>query len=357
MYRQITIKDFRGIHELSLTGLRGINLFVGRNNSGKTTVLEGVFLLGGATNPFFPTTLGQLRCQRFGASYPDPLWRPLFYRLEPRANIEISGQREDEPRPRRLIIEALRVTNFADEAEYDGVGTGIASVTEDFVIGGLRLRYQPARGPEIRTQAVFDPHSGSIDAKSEEREDFLRTTFLSARAYSSLARDAQQYSFLLRIKQEQDVLDAVKIIEPTIERIEVLSEPGGPSVYVDVGLESLIPLAACGEGFVRLFSIVVELTASRHGTLLIDEIDNGLHHSILPNVWRLLGALSARHGVQIFATTHNEELLFSALEAFAERPDQIGLFRIDRRDGQHSVAAYDAEMQEAVREHHFEVRG
>ena len=196
-----------------------------------------------------------------------------------------------------------------------------------------------------------------MDAPGKERSDFVRTTFLSARTYPSLVRDAEQFSHLLRIKQEQDVIDAVKIIEPAIERIEVLSEPGGPSVYVDVGLESLVPLAVCGEGFVRLFSIAVELTASRRGVLLVDEIDNGLHYSVMPRLWDLVGKLVAKHPVQVFATSHNEELIRSALDAFADHPEDLGLFRIDKQDTRHTVAAYDAVAQDAVREAHFEVRG
>jgi len=46
-------------------------------------------------------------------------------------------------------------------------------------------------------------------------------------------------------------------------RIEVLSDASGPSIYLDVGLDALVPLAVCGEGLVRLFSIILELIASR----------------------------------------------------------------------------------------------
>src|SRR5262249_14491446 len=154
---------------------------------------------------------------------------------------------------------------------------GVAVVTQEFLIGGLRLRYSPASGSQQVTSAWFNPHTRRIDAPSQDRDDFVRTTFLSARAYPSITRDAHQLSSLVRTKQEQHVLEAVRIIEPRAQRIEVLSEPGGPAVHVDVGLESLIPLAVCGEGFVRLFSVAVEVTASRGGLLLIDEIDNGLH--------------------------------------------------------------------------------
>lgn len=356
MYTNLTIQKLRGIKSLVVDDLRRVNLIVGRNNTGKTTLLEAISLLGGATNSLFPVMLSQMRGQRLVGNDVDPLCRSLFYNLNPRVPIVIRGRWTGEDADRSLQIEAIDVSRGVEPMDASDGGIGVVAVTQEFLIGGLRLRYTSARGGEVVTSSNFPP-SGTIQAGTRERDDFVRTTLLSARAYPSLARDAQQFSVLLRNKQERDVLEALQIIEPGIERIEVLSEPAGPAVYVDIGLESLVPLAVCGEGFVRLFSIAVELTTSRGGVLLIDEIDNGLHHSVMAPVWEWLARLCERQRVQIFATTHNEELLHSALETFSTRHDQLGLFRIDRRDEQHKATAYDAETQEVVRTVPFEVRG
>jgi ABC-type cobalamin transport system ATPase subunit len=358
MYSRISIRNFRGIETLDASGFRRINLVMGRNNSGKTTFLESLFLLGGATNPLLPTTLGQLRGQRLGGAHPDPVWRPLFHSLDPRIPVEIRGQWAEEPRERTLGIEALQVTSYADAFEPSlGGDDGIAAATQDFVIGGLRLRYRDAEDKETITSAIFDPKSGKIDAPPQERTDFVRTTLLSARAYSSLARDAQQFSFLLKIKQEQDILDAVQIIEPDVQRIEAISEAGGPSIYLDVGLDTLVPLAVGGEGLVRLFSIIVELTASRNGVLLIDEIENGLHYRVMPSLWRLLDTLTQKHHVQVFSTTHNDDIIRSAMETFVDKEGTLGLFRTDKRGDRHVMVAYSEEAMRGVLEVPFEVRG
>src|SRR5947207_13061494 len=98
MYSRVSIKNFRGIESLEADGLRRINLIMGRNNSGKTTFLEALFLLGGAPNPQLPTMLGQMRGQRLGDTPPDPVWRPLFHNLDPRIPAEFLGQWDEEPR-------------------------------------------------------------------------------------------------------------------------------------------------------------------------------------------------------------------------------------------------------------------
>lgn len=354
MLKNLSIRHFRGIRQLQLDGFRRLNLLVGKNNSGKTSIMEAIFLLvGGATNPQLPLTIGQLRGQRSGREHPDSTWRCLFHGMDPAKPIEIEAETMHEPRPRKLRIEAV-CTSRDDEED---IALGVASSETDTIISELRLNYTDSADREFITKAKFDRNTRHIDAPTTERDDFVRTTFLSARSYSSLERDARQFSHLVKIRQETEVVEALRTIEPRIERIEVVTEFGGASVYVDLGLSALIPLAACGEGFVRFFSILVELTGCRRGTLLIDEIDNGLHYSVMEQLWKLLGLLSEKHEVQIMGTTHNEELITSALEAFEGEPDQIGLFRVDRHDDRHSIASYDAEAQQAVREQPFEIRG
>lgn len=354
MFSTLAIKNFRGIQLLTLTGLRRINLISGRNNSGKTSVLESLFMLSGASNPLFTMKIGQLRGQRSAGGNGDGVWRSLFHEMNPRTPILLRGAWNAEARERQLEIEALQVASYSMDASSS---EGVSADTDDFEIGGLQLRYAPAADDEVVTKAIFDPRTGNVDAPGRQRPDFFRSSFLSARSYSSLDRDANQFSHLVRIKQDGDVLMAMRIIESRIKRIEVLSENGGPAVYVDLGFDSLIPLPACGEGFVRLFSIIVELTACRGGVLLIDEIDNGLHYSVLEALWALLGALAAKHDVQVFGTTHNDDLIRSALQAFSGEPAILGLYRIDRMPTGHVAVSYNDESRQAVMEEHFEVRG
>jgi predicted ATPase len=355
MFTHMTIDNLRGVKRLVVDGLKRVNVIVGRNNTAKTSLLEAIFLLsGGATNAWVPSLIGRLRGQTLGRGGPDAVWRPLFHDMDPRMAIEIRGMWSDEPNTRRLRIEAGLEISYSD-ASFDE--QGVVAATQDLMINKLSLRYTSATGEVISTQAKYDEHTGVISPGSERRDDFIRSTFLSARSYPTIARDADQFSHLVRIKQEQDVLDAMKVIEPRIQGIKVATDVTGPSVDIDIGLNSLIPLAACGEGFVRLFSVIVELTGVRHGILLIDEVDNGLHHSVMDRLWEKLGALCEKHQVQVFATTHNEEMIHSALRAFQGRPGELGLFRIDRRNNEHSIASYDREAQEAVLQERFEVRG
>jgi hypothetical protein len=361
VYLSLLIENLRGIKRLQVEGLRRINLIVGRNNSGKSSVLEALLLLGGGTSPFLPSTLGKLRGQVQGPGSPDPVWRPLFRNLDPQLPIVVRGGSPQDGKSTSLTIRATEMTALEIGAGLRVPGEGgIASTMQDSSISRLTFEYMEFRdgqGSGMTTSAAYNAQSGNIEVQPSAWPNLVRTTLLSARFFPSLSRSSELFSHLVKTRQEKHVIQAARLVEPAIQRVEVLSEPGGPVLYVDLGLEALIPLAVCGEGFVRLFSIVIELIAARDGALLIDEVDNGLHYSVMPELWKLLGDLVEKHNVQIFATTHNDDMMRSALEAFAGTEGTLGLFRIDKRGDAHVMVSYSDEAMEAVREVPFEVRG
>ena len=163
MYSRISIKNFRGIGSLEVDGLRRINLIVGRNNSGKTTFLEGLFLLGGANDPRYATVLGQLRGQRYEEGRPDQVWRSLFHNMDPKASPEISGHWAQELRERVLTVQALDVSSYTGSFELPNWGgSGVAAVTPEFLFGGVQFRTTDSEGNVTAVQATLDPNSGTV---------------------------------------------------------------------------------------------------------------------------------------------------------------------------------------------------
>ena len=100
----------------------------------------------------------------------------------------------------------------------------------------------------------------------------------------------------------------------------------------------------------------MELVSCVGGALLIDEIENGLHYSVQPALWQFLGRRAEEYDVQIVATTHSYELIRTALELFLDRPDVLGLFRIDLLPERHVVVSYNADAKQGVLQTGFEVR-
>ncbi|MCR4414299.1 MAG: ATP-binding protein [Thermoguttaceae bacterium] len=113
-----------------------------------------------------------------------------------------------------------------------------------------------------------------------------------------------------------------------------------------------------GDGFCRVSLIATGIVSGPKGRLLlVDEIDSGLHRNVMSGLWESLLELSHEYGIQVFCSTHNEEMLQETLPAFAEEPDALRVYRISRdRDGVASCQRYDYKMLEDAHAMGMDVR-
>jgi AAA15 family ATPase/GTPase len=78
-----------------------------------------------------------------------------------------------------------------------------------------------------------------------------------------------------------------------------------------------------GHAFCRMLTLYMGMLVTKTEILLIDEIENGLHHSVYENVWKGIGALAWDENIQVFVTTHSEECVIAAEKA-AKRGEEHG---------------------------------
>lgn len=187
------------------------------------------------------------------------------------------------------------------------------------------LKISKSRGPVIRCRVV------SVQARSPEA-----LVKLFARAVK-------------RKSGEETIEKLLQAVDARIKKIRV--EPGedGNHLMVDLGLSEMIPLTQVGQGINRLVSIFSEIIGEQPGVCVIDEIENGIHHSLLEQIWTGVAASAEEMDVQVFATTHSQECLQAAHDAFAARSNYdfsiIQLFRVEDRvqgrvlDSKHIEAA------------------
>ena len=119
-----------------------------------------------------------------------------------------------------------------------------------------------------------------------------------------------------------------------------------------------IPLSSMGDGLKWIFAMMAAATNANDGTLLIDEIDTGLHYQAQTDMWRLLLKVAMERNIQIFATTHSWDCVEAFQEALAEddNADQGYLFRLQRRgDAIYPVGYTSADLDVAI-SHAIEVR-
>jgi hypothetical protein len=183
-------------------------------------------------------------------------------------------------------------------------------------------------------------------------------SLLGGRSRVSFKENAERLGNLRKLRKQQILVDALKILEPRLSDIDVVVERGEPTIQGDIGLDRLVPLPYMGDGMTRLADIVLAAAGhARDGVLLVDEIENGLYHSILPKVWQAIGQVAREANTQVFATTHSRECIVAAQTAFCESQyDDFRLHRLEQIDGTIQAVTYTPDQLEAAIEMGLEVR-
>ncbi len=172
--------------------------------------------------------------------------------------------------------------------------------------------------------------------------------------------DIRDISNITINKREDLLLELFQIIDP---RVSSVALSGDNRLYLDIGMPKRIPINFMGDGVRKLYSIAVAMCGMKvnnddKGVLLIDEIDNGLHHSIMNKLWDKIFRLSQAMNVQVFATTHNKDALIGFRNAILNEDNaQNGMaFKLINQDGLLEGFAYDSEQLNLALEQDFEVR-
>ena len=140
---------------------------------------------------------------------------------------------------------------------------------------------------------------------------FIPTASLSISEITSLFEDT------VLTPEEELVIESLRTIEPTIERLATVGIdrryfPGyfgsrGGIMVKCTGVSSRIPIGSLGDGIWCMLGLVLALVRSEGGVVFIDEIDTGLHFTVMADMWKLVAETAKRLNVQVFATTHNSD--------------------------------------------------
>jgi AAA15 family ATPase/GTPase len=118
-----------------------------------------------------------------------------------------------------------------------------------------------------------------------------------------------------------------------------------------------VPLRSYGDGLNRLFGIVVSLVSAKDGVLLIDEFENGMHHTVQTDAWRAIFKLASRLDIQVMATSHSWDAVKSFQKAASENPEAEGvLVRLDRNGDDIIPTRFGADELAIVARDRIEVR-
>lgn len=303
MIKTFHIKNFRGIEELEIPNISRVNLVLGQNNCGKTSVLEALMLLSAPSQPITNQKVNILRSFK-SQNFEDLKFN--FHQMDDSKPIEFEGTFDDGSS--RLVKNSL----YVDYKSVFDENANFITNTQDIVSYGWKTDFTitnndgeskdfTERFEVYRDKSSFYISFEDYGVKKESYKEELNSVYFA----NSLSFNYVTLASILVSKQEHILIKALKVIEPKIKNITLI----GDRVMVDLGDSKLVPINLLGDGVRKVFSIMLALYQSENGILLIDEIDNGLHYRSMEILWEVVLTMAREHNVQVFTTTHNVDSL------------------------------------------------
>ncbi|WP_373769757.1 AAA family ATPase [Delftia acidovorans] len=365
--KSLTISGFRNLSELEVPSFAKVNLITGKNNAGKSSLLEAIRILatGGAVTTFFdilsyrdelklsvdserpkaPTDLYPI-CNLFTGF-------PRFVDSHQGFFISATG---DFPSKINEVSGKIGwyVSRFMDNGQlsYEAAESDLFGEVDGFpsleIIVAGRKRVIPLERLQRRALRIDTEPVG------------FPCIYLDPFSSRSTSQMGALWDQIALTDVEPEIVKALQIVSPDIQGVSVIGgddrSRGRTAIAKSTAFENPVPLRTFGDGANRLFGIVLSLCNARNGILLVDEIENGLHYSAQKEIWRTIFKLAQKLNVQIFATSHSWDCVQAFQVAATESPDEGMLLRLSRRGERIIPTTFNESELEIATSEQIEVR-
>ncbi len=387
MLPSFEIENFRTFSHLRIDHMGGVNLVVGRNNVGKTMLLEAIRLYALDGNP--SAIFGLLYDRDELLPGEEEPWSEV--RVQPLALFH--GRRKE-------TATLLQTHSEDPSAVRIEVGSFNKKVVKKGTAGSY-VSFEPVSKDDIDASRAFEAitiHAGKHGSHFLPFDKFSRVqvrppwepvrpsrlepAFVRARTTdpSMLAR---QWDAIVLHEAEDRVNEYLRIVAP-VARVTAVERPGKSRSRMFLvrmeGKTEPVSLKSLGDGMVRIFELAVALESARNGPhmaqassqkpllpqftspprsriLLVDEFENGIHYTILPDLWRFFFQAARLHNVQVFATTHSWDCVEAFQQAASENQDtKATLIRLEQKGDQHKAVTFSENELAIVARDEIEVR-
>lgn len=346
--KELEITKFRGIQHLKVENLGMVNVFIGGNNVGKSTLLEAAFILAGMSNPLLPSQINFLREARYGDL---AHIKYLFNKVRINEHPILKGKTQDN---QLRSVEIATITGV----KTSGVEKPMVGLSSDdgTPVNGIELICDDST-QQYSTTLTSNNGKLSISSTIQQINSIIKSVLIPSN--SKEGNILESYSELVRRQLKKAIIEALRNFDSRITNIEALSD----GLYLQFeGMDELLPLSMAGDGVRRYLGIVAYVIDPTTDIVLIDEIENGLHYSAYSKLWESLIISAISNNVQLFVTTHSKETLrclantYSRLKNKLQSSD-VRVYTIDQEiNAEQQVYALSAEGLQGAIETDTEIR-
>lgn len=316
MIKSFQIQNFRQIKSLEFESLGRVNLITGKNNTGKTSVLEALHIYAGRGGMMYLPELLVYRNEDFNSTQT----KSIFFNVDLKTLLGFFHDYE-------LVFDNKNIIKIGTDNEF---------LTLKF------LKFYTENGKKIYSEKTNEAYTTSpqgislsininsndtrIDVSSNDNLTLSRFSkqtneYSSCFVHHRVSDKLDEYWDKITLTPQQDkVLDALRIIEPKIDGFNFINGEGKKRKgIIKLNDGTRHPLGRMGDGINRILAIILALVNAENGFLLIDEFENGLHFSVQEKLWEVIFKTAEQLNVQVFATTHSND----CVSAFAKVQQEL----------------------------------
>lgn len=361
MIESILLDNYKQFESFKLGGLKRLNILSGQNNTGKTSILEALFMFHDRRSVSFTQKQFAWRGVHSVDLTAAALWQPLFnnFDLAKTITITLNGDGADETisyvhgndyfakaqiLTEQRNMEAQETFSNSDTTEFLQINQPNGDASYLYINNGKLIldRRSPIAGSNTNSNTT--PKKPQV-------------VFVHASARGNSFNEVQRLGEIDIASGLEEITNYLTIIEPRLTSLSIVPHAQQPLIYGDIGLKRKIPVAYMGEGITKLLSILVAIASTLDGIVCVDEIENGIHYSLFPKVWEAIETMAKAYNCQLFITTHSHDALHGLYEYYQHsQTGEFSFTRLDRVKDAIVPKLYDSEMLLAAMDRDWELR-
>ena len=354
--KNLDIKSFRGLRNVNLERFKRLNLFVGENNTGKTSILEVIKLLQS------PSELGNyIQVSRYrnrsispfnGRLTPYKSFINMFDKREKSKeisfNTNIKGEKisiclegEEEHIIKVVDKEEKNLFNFEDDEEMNREEVN----REEVLTFKGNFKFENSEGEKVK-QFNFDEDENRIGLSFKKDTNLLNIRYISPVHHLT---QNNIISKVIKSGNKDEVIELLKIFDKKINGLEIIENRGRPVPYIEHEELGMMPLSTFGDGVKKSLVIASNIVIVHDGVILIDEIETSIHKDALEKFFNWFIKACKKYNVQTFIATHSLEAIDAIIDSSKEYLNEIACYRLENDEGQIYVNRFPGEKLHKIR--------
>ncbi|MCY3831566.1 MAG: AAA family ATPase [Chloroflexi bacterium] len=306
MYKSFRVKNFRCFKDLQINDLGRVNLIAGKNNTGKTALMEAMYIHSGNrdTRTLLRSSQPEWTLRYRTHLLPDfderdrsvVSWDTVFHDFNSSEEIDLSAETFDsEPSlfdgPYESSVKLA--AKSLDSHDLDDI---LAQLRVEEVDSFTDIDILAVTADYTRQSTYFAILDGSLVRSRQKTKPLHKSDFLFPRQILNEEINSTRFTNMRRQQRIPILLTALKVVEPGLNGLELWYDGRRPLIKCGIGLSQPLSLGDLGDGMNRVASLILAMSEVSGGVMFIDEIENGIHHSVQEQVWQAIGQASARAG-------------------------------------------------------------